>query len=396
MSTKVLIFPQRYVQGPHTLSQIGDHLEVLGIKNPLVVGGPTALGVCRESIQQSINDKGMSCDFLTFGGETSWSEISKIKEACLSGGNDAIISCGGGKVLDAGRTAAAKNAINAGVVPPEMVKDIGADVPCIQVPTIAATDAPTAKVSVIYTERGEFETFLIFPTNPAMVFVDTDVIARAPADQLVHGMGDALATYFEADISYRTSTPTLAGGLCSRTALMVARLAFDTLMEYGLQAKTEVESNIAGPALEAVVEANILLSGLGYENGGLAAAHAIALSYTRIYDLFEKHPSHGQFVAFSTLTQLMLEGRSQEFLDKIYGFCKSIGLPTTFEQLGASNLTDDALKKVAEDASKNGLILSMPKANSTPDEEGRFYDSDDIFKCLKAADAYGRKLNSSK
>jgi glycerol dehydrogenase len=277
-----------------------------------------------------------------------------------------------------------------------MVEDVGAGVPCIQVPTIAATDAPTAKVSVIYTEKGEFETFLIFPTNPAMVFVDTEIIAKAPVDQLVHGMGDTLSTYFEADISYRTATSTLAGGLCSRTALMIARLAFDTLMEYGLQARTEVESNIAGPALEAVVEANILLSGLGYENGGLGAAHAIALSYTRIYDFFEKHPSHGEFVAFSTLTQLMMEGRSQEFLDKIYGFCKSIGLPTTFEQLGASNLTDDALKKVAEDASKNGLILSMPKANSAPDEEGRFYDQDEIFNCLKAADAYGRKFNSSR
>lgn len=233
-----------------------------------------------------------------------------IKEACQSGGNDAIISCGGGKALDAGRTAAAANAINAGVVPPEVIEGVGAGVPCVQVPTIAATDAPTAKVSVIYNEKGEFETFLVFPTNPAMVFVDTEVIAKAPVDQLVHGMGDALATYFEAEISYRTATPTLAGGLCSRTALMVAQLAFDTLMEYGLQAKIEVESNIAGPALEAVVEANILLSGLGYENGGLAAAHAIALSYTRIYHLFEKHPSHGQFVAFSTLTQLMKKAGS--------------------------------------------------------------------------------------
>jgi glycerol dehydrogenase len=132
------------------------------------------------------------------------------------------------------------------------------------------------------------------------------------------------------------------------------------------------------------------LSGLGYENGGLAAAHAIALSYTRIYHLFEKHPSHGQFVAFSTLTQLMMEERSREFLDKIYGFCKAVGLPTTFDELGASSVTDEALKMVAEDASKNVLILSMPKASGTPDDEGRFYDPNEIFNCLKAADAYGR------
>jgi glycerol dehydrogenase len=125
---------------------------------------------------------------------------------------------------------------------------------------------------------------------------------------------------------------------------MVGKLAFDALMQYGVQAKTESENNIAGPALETVVEANIFLSGLGYENGGLAAAHAIALSYTRIYNLFEKHPSHDQLVAFSTLTQLMMEERSQESLDMVYGFCESVGLPITFEQPGASNLTPETYK----------------------------------------------------
>jgi glycerol dehydrogenase len=390
MNTKVMIFPNRYVQGPNTLTQIGDHLEILGVKKPLIVGGPTALSACRESIQQSITAKGMTCVFQPFGGETTWKEIGKIKRACQSGGHDAIISCGGGKVLDAGRTAAAAYAVNAGVTPPQVVAGVGAGVLCIQVPTIAATDAPTAKVSVIYDEKGAFETFLVFPTNPAMVFVDTEVIAKAPVTQLVSGMGDALATYFEADISYRTATPVLAGGQCSRTALMIAKLAFDTLMQYGVQAKIEVENKIAGPALEAIVEANILLSGLGYENGGLGAAHAIALSYTRIYPFFQKHPSHGQFVAFSTLAQLMMEERSREWLDQIYGFCRSVGLPITFEQLGASNLTDDALKMVAEDAAKSVLILSMPKARRVADGAGRFYDPGEIFNCLKAADAYGR------
>ncbi len=392
MSLKTLIFPQRYVQGPDTLSRIADHLEILGVKNPLVLAGPTAMAICRETIEGSVRSKGMKCGFVQFGGESSWSEIRRIKEACLSGGHDAVMACGGGKVLDTGRTAAAGSAVNAGVVPPEIIQGVGANVPCIQVPTIAATDAPTAKVSVIYNEKGEFETFLIFPTNPAMVFVDTTIIANAPVEYLVHGMGDALATYFEADISHRTAAPTLAGGLCSRTALMAARLAFDTLMEYGVQAKIEAQNHIAGPALEAVVEANILLSGLGYENGGLAAAHAIALSYTRIFHLFEEHPSHGQFVAFSTLTQLMMEGRKKDFLDVIYGFCRNIGLPVTLEELGMQTVTEEALRMVAEDASKSVLIMSMPKASRVPDGEGRFYDPKEIFRCLKAADAYGRQF----
>ncbi|MCP4577413.1 MAG: glycerol dehydrogenase [Deltaproteobacteria bacterium] len=392
MSTKILIAPMRYVQGPDALTQIGQHLEGMGVSNPLVIGGPTALGVCRETMAESMKDKGIGFDFVEFGGECTFGEIQRIKDACISGSHDAIIACGGGKVLDTGRTASAGNAVNAGVVPPEMIEGIGANVPCIQVPTIAATDAPTAKVSVIYNDKGEFETFLVFQANPAMVFVDTQIIANAPAETLVSGMGDALSTYFEAAISYQTASPVLAGGLSTRTAQMMARFAFDTLMEYGVQAKIEAENSVVGQALEAVVEANILLSGLGYESGGLAAAHAIALSWTRVYDLFEVHPTHGQFVAFSTLTQLMLEGRNAEFLDKIYGFCRSIGLPTTFEELGLKNAPDEAIRMVAEDASKSVLITSMPRATGTPDQEGKFYDPNEIFNCLKAADAYGRRF----
>lgn len=392
MSTKILIAPMRYVQGPDALTQIGQHLEGMGVSNPLVIGGPTALGVCRETMTKSMNDKGIGSNFVEFGGECTFGEIQRIKDACISGSHDAIIACGGGKVLDTGRTASAGNAVNAGVVPPEIIENIGANVPCIQVPTIAATDAPTAKVSVIYNDKEEFETFLVFQTNPAMVFVDTQVIANAPAETLVSGMGDALATYFEASMSYRTGSPVLAGGLSTRTAQMMARFAFDTLMEYGYQAMLEAENNIPGQALEAVVEANILLSGLGYESGGLAAAHAIALSWTRVYDLFEVHPTHGQFVAFSTLAQLMMEGRNADFLDDIYDFCTSIGLPTTLEALGLKDANPEAIRMVAEDASKNVLITSMPRATATPDENGGFYDPNEIFNALMAADGYGRQF----
>ncbi len=392
MSIKVLIAPMRYVQGPDALAQIGEHLEGMGISNPLVIGGPTALSVCRETMTRSMNDKGIGSQFVEFGGECTFAEIERIRDACVSGSHDAIIACGGGKVLDTGRTASSGNAVNAGVVPPEMIEGIGANVPCIQVPTIAATDAPTAKVSVIYNPKGEFETFLVFQANPAMVFVDTQVIANAPTETLVSGMGDALSTYFEAAMSYRTGSPVLAGGLSTRTAQMMARFAFDTLMEYGYQAMLEAENNIPGQALEAVVEANILLSGLGYESGGLAAAHAIALSWTRVYDLFDVHPTHGQFVAFSTLAQLMMEGRNADFLDDIYEFCTGVGLPTTLEALGLKEVNMEAIRMVAEDASKNVLITSMPRAAAAPDENGAFYDPNEIFNALMAADGYGRQF----
>jgi glycerol dehydrogenase len=390
MSTKIMVSPRRYVQGPDVLSQIGSQLGVFGISNPLIMASPSALKACQEIIAKSLNASGIKHAFLEFRRECTFEEIYRVRDACLEGKHDAIVSCGGGKAMDTGRAAAAGFAINPGASPPEIFNPLGANVQCIQVPTVAASDAATASVSVIYNEQGMQEAAVMMQKNPIMVLVDTRIIAQAPVRTLVAGMGDALATYFEADVSHRTDSPAITGGHASRATLMMTRLCFDTLMEFGKDAISEVEAGVTGPALEAVVEANILLSGLGYESGGLAAAHAIAGSFTSIHDHFDPSPFHGELVAFGTLTQLCMEERDSEFLGSIFGFCREVGLPTTFEEMGLEHVTDESLRMVADHASKSILMSSMPKAKKTPDEENRFYDPDEIFRCLKEADSRGR------
>ncbi|MGF7473584.1 glycerol dehydrogenase, partial [Salmonella enterica subsp. enterica serovar Minnesota] len=70
-----------------------------------------------------------------------------------------------------------------------------------------------------------------------------------------------------------------AGNMTTRpgpmTAFELARFCYTTLMRYGRLAKLACEQHQVTPALEHVIEANTLLSGLGFESGGLAAAHAI-------------------------------------------------------------------------------------------------------------------------
>lgn len=268
----------------------------------------------------------------------------------------------------------------------------GAGVACINVPTVAATDASTSAVSLVYTEKGTLEATMVFPTNPTMVFVDTAVIAKSPVRLLVAGMGDALATYFEADMTYRTSSISVqTRAQSTRTAQALARLCFDILMDYGIQAKAEAEARVPGPGIEAVAEANVLLSGLGFESGGLSACHAVGHAFLHISQHFKGTPPfHGELVAFGTLNQLVLEGRKPDFLDKIFGFCKAVGLPTTFAELTLANLTDEALETVALVASRDILMQSMTGAHSERDEQGRFYDHLEILNALKATDAYGR------
>jgi len=308
----------------------------------------------------------------------------------MDGKHDAVISCGGGKAMDTGRAAAAGFAILMTASGPEIMNPLGANVACVQAPTVAASDAATASVSVLYSKEGVQEGAFLMRTNPAMVLVDTRIIVQAPVRTLVAGMGDALATRFEAEVSNKTGTAAITGGLSSQTALMMSQLSFDILMEKGREAKQEAETGVPGPAFEAVVEANILLSGVGYESGGLSAAHAIAGSLTILHDQYDPVPYHGEMVAFSTLCQLIMENRNPKFLDDIFGFCKDVGLPTTLEALGLKESTEEALEKVADVASKSMIIQSMPGAYENPDAEGRFYDPEDIFRCIKEADARGQ------
>jgi glycerol dehydrogenase len=225
------------------------------------------------------------------------------------------------------------------------------------------------------------------------VLVDTTVIAKSPVRFLVAGMGDALATHFEADMCFRTSSPAGTRALSTRATRALARLCFDILMDYGLQARAEAESGIPGPAIEAVVEANVFLSGLGFQNGGLSAAHAVGNSFHYVAEHFETPQCHGELVGFGTLTQLVLEGRKPRFLNKIFSFCKAVGLPTTFKELTLKNVSEEIVTTVADAASREGMIRSMTGANKERDKDGRFYDHRKIFNALKAADAYGQLFN---
>ncbi len=392
MALKVLMAPLRYVQGPDALLHMGEQLLVLGIKNPLILASPSAKKAVGSTIGKGLEAVGITYGFIDFGGHCTWKEIERVKNACLEGNHDAIISCGGGKTLDTGRCAATGPAMNVEKTPPEVFPRFGAGVACINVPTVAATDASTSAVSLVYTEKGTLEATMVFPTNPTMVFVDTAVIAKSPVRLLVAGMGDALATYFEADMTYRTSSISVqTRAQSTRTAQALARLCFDILMDYGIQAKAEAEARVPGPGIEAVAEANVLLSGLGFESGGLSACHAVGHAFLHISQHFKGTPPfHGELVAFGTLNQLVLEGRKPDFLDKIFGFCKAVGLPTTFAELTLANLTDEALETVALVASRDILMQSMTGAHSERDEQGRFYDHLEILNALKATDAYGR------
>ena len=388
MPIKTMVAPLRYVQGPGALAQLGAELEHLQIERPLVLVSPSAKKAAGLALGSALAAHGVSYSFIDFGGECTRQEIERVKQACLSGGHDSIISCGGGKCIDTGRAAAAGDAFD--VDRAEWVS-LGAGVHCINVPTVAANDGATSAAVVVYNDKHAPESKMLSRVNPTLVLVDTSIIAKSPVRLLVAGMGDALASYFQANMCYRTGTPSeVTQSYTTRAARTLARFNLDLLLSYGALAKSEAEVGVPGPALEAICEATILVSGLSFENGGISAAHAVGQAFYHIPGYFEVPQFHGELVAFGTLCQLVMEESKPDLLDEIFGFCRSVGLPTTLAEMTLRGLDDEVLMEVAEVAAKDALIKSMPLARREPDEAGYYYDSREVFVVIKATDAYGR------
>ena len=168
-------------------------------------------------------------------------------------------------------------------------------------------------------------------------------------------------------------------GLANPNALLLANACFDTLMNEGVKAKLALEAGACTKAVEKVIEANTLLSGIGFESGGLAGAHAIHNGFTVLDECH--HMYHGEKVAFGTITQLVLEDIPAEELEDIIDWCIELGLPVTLKELGITEVTDEKLMAVATAAcAENDTLHNMP-FEVTPET---------VCAAIKAADAYGR------
>jgi glycerol dehydrogenase len=211
-----------------------------------------------------------------------------------------------------------------------------------------------------------------------VVLVDTTVIADAPARFLVSGMGDALATWFEARSCDRTQSPNACGGYSTLAGLHLARLCYDTLLTYGAAAKIAVEKHIVTKALSHIVETNILLSGIGFESAGLAAAHSIHNGLTALPETHSFY--HGEKVAFGVLTGLQLTDASPQESAAVFSFCEEIGLPTTLADIGLANAGREDLMKVARKACAPEEGIHHEAGEITPEK---------VFNAMLAADATG-------
>jgi len=341
---RVLIAPPRYIQGKNILENLGRYLSIVPATHTAILmsaGGNKRYG---DKLLTSLNAAGIVSSVIIFDGECSREEAERIVTIARSicPAVDSIVAVGGGKCVDTGKCVASRLKI-----------------PVVICPTLASNDAPCSALSAMYMPSGEFEGIEFFPHSPALVAIDTQIVADAPVRYLVAGMGDAMSTWYEARTCMdNPDARTTLGTRPTMAATALGELCARTLYADGEAAVTAVQQKQTTEALERVVEANTLLSGIGFESGGLAVSHAVAQGLTVIPALHQQY-LHGEMVAMGLLTQLVIESREDE-ARQVAEFFARVGLPIHLGQFGLSAQDPARLRPVMEMAMMLPIVMNEP------------------------------------
>ena len=353
MDLRISYFPGKFIQGNHAVKELDQFIQLFGGRPYLLV---------TPSMKRVVEEYGYDrYDHEFMRRPCCWKVIDELVERIRDQDYTVIVGIGGGKIVDIAKAAADK-----------------LDLKVILVPTVAASSAAFSACSVIYTEDNIEESVYYEKHSPDVLLLDNSLIMGAGTRHLVAGMGDALAVYFEAKGCVRSGAENSLHAQQTFCALAMCDYCLDALLQYGLEAKTACDKKTITPAVERIIELNLLSAGIAFEGGGLAAAHAIHNGLTILPKV--RQYLHGEVVAFGVLSELHLTHADPEETDRIYTFCEKIGLPTTLGQIGAGDMTPEVLKEVAQ------AVYHDPYLH----HEGSDITVEDIYDAMSAADAMGR------
>ena len=336
-------FPRRYCQGPHAIRQLAPLLRAAGSKSAALVVDPVVADLLRPTLAESFGAEGLAPFLFDAPPECTSPAIDALAERVAESGAEAIVGFGGGKAIDVSKGAASRLGL-----------------PLTICPTVASSDAPTSRLIVLYDEQHTVAGVEFMGCNPDLVLVDTDIIVRAPPRLFAAGIGDALSKRFEARQCLASGGLNSFGTFPLSTAILLADSAYAVIRSDATQAYRDVRNQQVTPAVERLVEATVLLSGLGFESGGLSVAHALIRGLTTLPNVASR--LHGELVAYGTLVQLCWEQQPPECVAEVLAIIRAVDLPDSLAALGqAAPLTQAERQRVA-----TATLANSYAANTAP------------------------------
>jgi glycerol dehydrogenase len=336
-----------------------------------ITGGQRALAAAGEALTESLRASGVAYELMEYGGYPTWEISDTVARKAANFGAGALVAVGGGKIHDLTKAAGEISRL-----------------PVISVPTIAATCAAWAALSVIYDGDGAYKGFLLLKNSPIAVILDTEVLANAPTRYLNAGIADSLAKWYEFESRFDS------GSLFLKLQLKSAGMVRALLENEGLRIASEIEDGTADMlTFGEILDAIIALAGIcgsyttGEPRGGFA--HPFYDQLTKLPETRDK--LHGEKVSFGLLVQAILENRSRDSVNSLISVFSALRQPLTLESLGIVENVREKISRLSSDVAAHcaNFRPSGPVPSAFDIESAIYAASDAAAACHAAMSKQG-------
>ncbi len=322
--------PEKYISEPEIIKTSGNYIYEYSQK-PLIVGSKTALAVVWEDLKKSLEDNHIDTRNLeVFEGYPSEHQIQKYKKIAEDIQADGFLAIGGGRVLDTVKAAA----------------DL-ANLPVVTIPTVAATCAAWAGLTIQYDDEGSFVKVRPLKNSPKLILADTKVLLSAPKRYLFSGVVDTFAKFYE----IRPSLAYAKDSIHLKIALYASQIALELLENDVFVALDEAAKGIFTGHAKNVVDSIIYLAGFAgsfqTDTGHYSFAHPFYHISTRFPNT--RHKLHGEKVAYGILSQLFLEKKSQDEIKKVIHMFEKYDNAFVLSDIGLDRGNKDELQSLAKE-----------------------------------------------
>lgn len=333
--------PQEYICQAGILDTLPDQLKERKTQRVVILHGSISWNKAREYLE-TLFDSSVAVQLVSFGGECTYDEVSRVQTIAETFRADSIIGIGGGKIMDTAKYVAYRILNCSSVL----------------IPTLASNCAPWTSLSVMYTADGEYIGYDFLTQQASLLLIEPQLILDSPVAYFVAGIGDTLAKWYESDALLSLPENQTAPLLMARAA---AHSCKNVIENYAIQAVADAKKQILSDEYIKLMETIILTSGLV---GGFGDALARTTGAHGIHDGLTIYPEvhrllHGEKVAYGVLVQLALDHKFDE-LPEVLALFQSLQLPTSLMDLGLVP-TDQLYLELAQSAIDHfPMILNLP------------------------------------
>ncbi len=323
----------RYLQENGIVNTVGEEVLRLG-KNPIVVGGATALSLTQEKIENSLKENCEKYKIVCHTGTCCHEDATIIAEMCKNEGYDVVVGVGGGAMMDFAKLCAYYGKL-----------------PVVNIPTSSATCACYTPLSVCYSPEGRTVGSRHFESEVNAVLVDPEIIITQPKRLLIAGIFDSLAKFVE--IKHRCNDDSTDFPLGLDWAYVLSKKSFDVLCSLAENCIYDMENKTVTETFERVLftvfATTGVISGIARGSNQTALAHKFYETTRKLYFKESREYLHGEIVGVGLLLQNHYN-KETENNDFLLSVMKKYNMPMTISDIGLPK--DEQTKKMFFDEIK--------------------------------------------